>query len=194
MRRPGPGAIVALQVQESALGQKARLTVIALAACGKELPENNGGIAPESDGSSGAGSIPTEATPTPDRVVPTVEPTSTPRPTLTPVPDYAAMYRDDVVAAVTRYLDARNDHDQAALDRAMTASSAGGLQTIEQYQSDSFAARGWSDFPLITIKEVSHIRCDEILCKLSYVMHSVPPGDGTGRNAPFYADDSTGSG
>ena len=71
----------------------------------------------------------------------------------------------------------------------MTASSAGGLQTIEQYQSDSFAARGWSDFPLITIKEVSHIRCDEILCKLSYVMHSVPPGDGTGRNAPFYADD-----
>ena len=166
------------------------LTVIAFAACGKELPENNGLITPESDGSSGAGSISTEATPAPDRVVPTVEPTSTPRPTLTPVPDYAVMYRDDVVAAVARYYDARNDHDQAALDRVMTASSAeSGYETIEQYKSDSFAGRAWSDYAFITIKEVSHIRCDEILCKLSYVIHAVPPGDGTGNTAPFDGDD-----
>ena len=95
-----------------------------------------------------------------------------------------------MVAAVTSYLDARNDHDQAALDRVMTASSAeSGLQTIEQYQADAFMGRSWSDFPFITIKEVSHIRCDEVLCKLNYVIHVVPPGDGTGNMAPFDGDD-----
>ena len=100
---------------------------------------------------------------------------------MTPVPDYAAMYRDDVVAAVARYYDTRNDHDQAALERAMTASSTeSGYQTIEQYQTDSAMARGWSDYAFITIKEVSFIQCDAILCKLSYVIHAVPPGEGTG--------------
>jgi hypothetical protein len=42
---------------------------------------------------------------------------------LTPIPAYAEIYRDEVIAAVTGYYDARNDHDQAALDRAMTARS-----------------------------------------------------------------------
>lgn len=155
------------------------LTVIALTACASETAEDGGLVTPEG---SGADSIPTEATPT-------QEPTSTPRPTSTPVPDYATLYRDDAVATVTRYYDARNAHDQAALERAMTASSAeSGYHTIEQYQADSGMAHGWSDFALVTIKEVTYIRCDEVLCKLNYVIHAVPPGDGTGNTAPFDND------
>jgi hypothetical protein len=164
------------------------LTVIALTACGSDTPEYGGWVTPEG---SGADSIPTEATPT-QEPAPTQEPTSTPRPTSTPVPDYATLYRDDAVAAVTAYHDARNAHDQAALERAMTASSAeSGYHTIEQYQADSAMARGWSDFAHITIKEVTYIRCDEVLCKLNYVIHAVPPGDGTGNTAPFDGDDYT---
>ncbi len=159
------------------------LTVIVLTACGEELPEDGGFVTPEG---SAADSISTEATPTPDLVAPTQESTSTPRPTLTPVPTYADLYRDDAVAAVTTYLDARNAHDQAAMDRAMTTATVEeGLNTVERYQRVAFAGRGWGDYPIITINEITHIQCDEILCKLNYLIHSVPPGDGTGRTAPF---------
>ena len=158
------------------------LTVIVLTACGEELPGDSGS---RTDGTSNAGTVPT-ATFVSERVEPTQESTSTPRPTLTPVPTHADLYRDDVVAAVTTYLHARNAHDQAAMDRAMTTATVEeGLNTVERYQRVAFAGRGWGDYPIITINEITHIQCDEILCKLNYLIHSVPPGDGTGRTAPF---------
>ncbi len=68
----------------------------------------------------------------------------------------------------------------------MTASSAeGDSQTIEAYQAGASMGRAWSDYAFVTIKEVSYIKCEEALCMVNYVIHAVPPGDGTGNTAPF---------
>ncbi len=168
----------------------------AVGGAGKAISDVVADLTDTIDGAGGAidnlgadGSNSTEATPTPDGVVPTPEPISTPTPTITPAPDYAAMYRDDVVAAVTRYWAAWNAHDQVGINSALTNSSVEtGLETIEEYKAASFAGRGWPDYPHITIKEVTYIMCDEVLCKLLYIIHSVPPDIGASTAAPFDAD------
>ncbi len=57
-----------------------------IAACGEDSPGISGSVTPEADGGAGAGSSSGGAAPTPDLVVPTQEPTATPRPTFTPIP------------------------------------------------------------------------------------------------------------
>ena len=156
------------------------VALVIVAACGDPLPTRPRTSTPT------ATALPTTTPSLTHTPAPTATPLTTPTPTATPVPTYSVIYRDDVVAAVNRYLVARNAHDQAAMDRAMTTATVEeGLNTVERYQRVAFAGRGWGDYPIVTINEITHIQCDEILCKLNYLIHSVPPGDGTGRTAPF---------
>ncbi len=183
------------------------LITIASTACGKELPEDSGWRTLGSNNSSDADSESIETTPSADEVVPVEEPVSIeetldpkevapveepaaiPTPIPPPPPNYSVTYRDDVVAAVTRYWDAWNAHDQAGINRALTNSSIEtGRETIEEYQAAASMGRGWPDYPHITIKEVTHIRCYEALCKLSYIIHSVPPDIGESTFPPFDAN------
>ncbi len=159
------------------------LTTIASTACGLELPEDSDWRTLGSNNSSDAGSDSTkiasatddvvpvekpdsiEETLDPKEVAPVEEPATIPTPIPPPPPDYSVTYRDDVVAAVTRYWDAWNAHDQAGINRALTNSSIEtGRETIEEYKAASLMGRGWPDYPHITIKEITHIMCDEVLC------------------------------
>ncbi|MDP6347232.1 MAG: hypothetical protein QGF81_02545, partial [Dehalococcoidia bacterium] len=64
------------------------------------------------------------ATPTPTPLQATATPTVTDTPpTATPVPSYSELYREEALAAVQRFYDAQNAHDQRAIERSVTKRS-----------------------------------------------------------------------
>lgn len=120
-------------------------------------------------------------TPTPvPSATPVPEPTATSAPTSTPEPTFEEIYSDDVVAALNAYYAAYNARSQSGLDSAVTASTLAretNPHTIEEMRSTSATVRGWSDYPDIEITEVTHLKCDEVLCKIWFDAISIPPSD-----------------
>jgi hypothetical protein len=180
------------------------LIVMASLACGKDSEGEGAGwdevgtigtgdheqivdqslLTPEADGTfSMAPTTPPVPTAT---LIP--EATSTPDPTSTPEPTFTEIYRDDVVAALHGYYVAYHSRSQSALDRVTTAATTyGEYGTVEFMKSASAMGRGWSDYPDIDIVEVTHLKCDEVLCKIWYDAISNPPSDS--RDAPFDIQD-----
>jgi|GEM_PF-907650 hypothetical protein len=146
-------------------------------------------LTPEADGTF---SMAETATPVPS-ATPIPEPTSTPAPTNTPAPTFEEIYRDDVIAAMHSYFAAYHTRSQSALDSVVTAATrAEGNNSVEQMQENSFMGRSWSDYPDIENVEVTHLQCDEVLCKIWYSATSVPPVENPvmGKDFPFEFESS----
>ena len=180
------------------------LVVVAAIACGKDSDGQGAGwdevgtvgasdheqvvdqslLTPEADGTFSMANTPTpvpSATPIP-------EATPTPAPTSTPEPTFKDIYWDDVVAALHGYYVAHHSRSQAALDRVRTAATnASEYTTVEWMQEAAAATRSWPDYPDIEITEITHMKCDEILCKVWFDGVSHPPvlNPVQGQDFPF---------
>jgi hypothetical protein len=119
---------------------------------------------------------------------PIPEPTPTQAPTATPEPTFDEIYWDDVVAALDTYYVAYHTRSQSALDRVTTAATAKSeLYSVEQMQNNSAMTRAWSDYPDISNVEATHLKCDEVLCKISFDAISNPPSDSQDPSFDFSA-------
>ena len=146
-------------------------------------------LTPEADGTF---SMAETATPVPP-ATPIPEATSTPAPTSTPEPTWEEIYREDVIAALHSYISAYHTRSQSPLDSQVTAATrAEGKNGVEQMQENAFMGRSWSDYPDIENVEVTHLQCDEVLCKIWYSATSVPPVENPvmGKDFPFEIENS----
>ncbi len=164
------------------------LIAVAITSCGSD-DVGPGSTIPEVGGDATAASGVSDpvATATPDVVVPTQEPTSTPQPTATPQPDYVELYRTDVEAALATYFKAVNGHNEPTYDQIRTAATRElELNTLEE-RKNTAAMLGWLDYPHIEVTEITHMKCDEVLCKVWFSGISTPPVENpvSGRDLPF---------
>ncbi len=183
-------------------------TAIGLIACGKDSEGVGAGwdevgtvgashdtyvvdeslLTPEADGTFSMANTPTPApedTPIPD-------PTATPAPTSTPEPTFEDIYRDDVTAALHAYYVAYHTRSQSAMNNVRTAATnTNELYSVEQMQANSLMVNAWLDYPDIDIVEVTHLKCDEVLCKIWYDAISNPPVENPvmGQDFPFDIED-----
>jgi len=131
-------------------------------------------LTPEADGTFSMANTPT---PVPSST-PIPEPTPTRAPTATPEPTFDEIYWEDVVAALDTYYVAYHTRSQSALDSVTTAATAKNeFYSVQQMKNNSGMTRGWSDYPDITNVEATHLKCDAVLCKVSYDAVSNPPSD-----------------
>ena len=141
-------------------------------------------LTPEADGTFSMANTPTPVhsnTPIPAS-------TPTPAPTNTPEPTFKDIYWDDVVAALDTYYVAYHSRSQAALDRVRTAATnASEFTTVKWMQESSLTTRAWTDYPDIEIIEITHMKCDEVLCKIWFDAVSHPPvlNPVQGQDFPF---------
>ena len=141
-------------------------------------------LTPEADGTFSMAETPT---PVPS-AIPIPEATPTPAPTSTPEPTFEDIYREDVIGALDTYFAAYHSRSQSALDSVTTAAtSASEFTTVEYMKNSSAMTRGWRNYPDIDIVEVTHLKCDEVLCKISYDAVSNPPSDSRDPSFDFSA-------
>ncbi|MDP6783817.1 MAG: hypothetical protein QGG56_09670, partial [Dehalococcoidia bacterium] len=117
------------------------------------------------------------ATPTPTPLQATATPTVTDTPpTATPVPSYSELYREEALAAVQRFYDAQNAHDQRAIERSVTKRSQLFVaRWVEQLIDLREQINSEEDYEQVEITELSEIECEEELCKLWLVLHYTYP-------------------